>query len=221
MFVTAAISGRRERDRAVGLVAFDDEPALPHAGVPAELRDDPADDPRRIVTELAQDVRDHRRRRRLAVRAADDDRRAERDELREELGARATLDPARVRGRDDDLEAVRRGRLAADVDVDVRDGLEEDRVARVPAAHLRAPGPREVRVRGETGAADPDEVEAAAGERELAHRRASASATSSSAMTSAASGFARVAHRLAHAREPPVVAEQLLRQRGHAERARV
>ena len=97
----------QERDRAVGLVALDDEPALARAGVPAELRDDPADDPRRIVAELAEDVRDHRRRRRLAVRAADDDRAAQRDELGEELGARATLDASGVRRRDDDLEARR------------------------------------------------------------------------------------------------------------------
>ena len=78
--------GTQERDRAVGLVALDDEPALPHAGVAAELRHDAADDPRGIVSELAEDVRDHRGRRRLPVRATDDDRAAKRDQLGEELG---------------------------------------------------------------------------------------------------------------------------------------
>ena len=126
--------GSQERDRAIRLVALDDEPALPHARVPAELRHDPADDPRRIVAELAQDVRDHRGRRRLSVRAADDDRAAQRDELREELGARPPLDTSRVRRRDDDLEARRRRGLASDVDLDAVERLEEDRLARVPAA---------------------------------------------------------------------------------------
>ena len=68
--------GLEQADRAVRLVALDDEPALPDARVPAELRDDAADDPRRVQAELAQDVRDHRGCRGLAVRAADDDRAA-------------------------------------------------------------------------------------------------------------------------------------------------
>ena len=79
--------GAQERDRPIRLVALDDEPALPHAGVSPELGYDAADDPRRIVTELAQDVRDHRGGRRLPVRAADDDRASQRDELGEELRA--------------------------------------------------------------------------------------------------------------------------------------
>ena len=80
-----------EADRAVRLVALDDEPALPDARVAAELRDYPADDPGRIPAELAQDVRDHRGRRGLAVRASDDDRAASRDELGEERCARPSL----------------------------------------------------------------------------------------------------------------------------------
>src|SRR5207253_1989841 len=57
----------KRRDRAVGLVALDDEPALPRAGVAAELRDHAADRERGIAPELAQDERDHPARRRLAV----------------------------------------------------------------------------------------------------------------------------------------------------------
>ena len=97
----------QKRDRPVRLVALDDEPALPHARVSAELRDDAADDPRRIVAELAQRVRDHGCGGRLSVRAADDDRAAERDELGEELGARAPLHAAGVRRRHDDLRSPR------------------------------------------------------------------------------------------------------------------
>ena len=182
--------GSKERDRAVGLVALDDEPALPHACVSAELWNDSADDPRGIVAELAKDVRDHRSCRRLAVGAADDDRATERDELREELCARAPLDATRVRRRDDDLEAGRRSGLAAEIDVHAFHRLEEDRVAHVPAGDLRTPGAREVRVGGHARSADPDEVEAPTGEGQLVHRPASASAISSSATTSAASGLA-------------------------------
>jgi hypothetical protein len=75
----------KERDRAIRLVALDDEPARARARVPSELRYDAADDPRGILLELAQDVRDHRRRRRLAMGATDDDRPAECDELGKEL----------------------------------------------------------------------------------------------------------------------------------------
>ena len=42
----------QEGDRAVRLVSLDDEPALPHARIAAELGDDPTDDPRRVVAEL-------------------------------------------------------------------------------------------------------------------------------------------------------------------------
>src|SRR5262245_18154797 len=95
--------------------------------------------------------------------------------------------------RDDHLEAGWRLRLAADVELDAVERLQEDRVLRVPPAHLRAPALREVRVRREPGAADPDEVDAATGERQRrAHRPARARRTSSSAISSAAFGLARL-----------------------------
>ena len=168
-----------ERDRAVGLVALDDEPARACPRVPAELRDDAADDPRRIVAELAEDEGDHRGRRGLPVRAADDDRAPKRDELGEELRARAAFHPARVRGRDDDLEPGRRLRLAADVHLDALERLQEDRLARVPPARLGAPASHDVRVRREPRAADPDEVEAPAGERLARHAWAPCGETAS------------------------------------------
>ena len=83
----------QRRNRAVGLVPLDDEPALPRAGVRAELRNLAADDPARVAPRLPQRERDHRRGRRLPVRAGDDDRRRRRDELREQVGTR----PARHR----------------------------------------------------------------------------------------------------------------------------
>ena len=122
------------------------------------------------MAELAQRVRDHGSRRRLAVRPADDDRAAQRDELGEELGARTAFDPTCVRSGDDDLRAGGWRRLAADLDVDAGERIEKDRLADVPASDLRPPRPREVRVRGEPGAADADEVEASPGERLGAHR---------------------------------------------------
>ena len=102
---------RPQRERgAVGLVALDDEPARPRAGVAAELRDDPSHDPGRVVSGLAQRVRDHRGRRRLAVRAGDDDRRLRRDQLGEECRARRPVAPGQVGRRDDRLEALGRQR---------------------------------------------------------------------------------------------------------------
>ena len=56
-----------------------------------------------------------RRRRRLAVRARDDDRAAQRDELGEELSARPAAGAARVRGRDHRLPAVADDRLGRDL----------------------------------------------------------------------------------------------------------
>ena len=85
--------------RAVELVSFDDEPSVAAARVPAELRDHAADDPRRVVPCLPQRVGDHPGRRRLPVRARDDDRVARVDELREEGCARGSLDALAVAGR--------------------------------------------------------------------------------------------------------------------------
>ncbi len=203
----------KKSDRAVGLVSLDHEPARPGACVPAELRDDAADDPGRILAELPQHVRDHRGSGRLAVSAADDDRAAQRDELGEKgrSGARAASDAACMGGRNDELEAGRRHRVAAQVDLDPVQGLEEDRLARLPAAHLGAPGPRNVGIRREPGAADPDEVEPSAFERTIddGHPPSSASRTSSSAITSAASRPCEGSHRLAHSPQAFGVAEQV------------
>ncbi len=67
----------QEADRAVRLVSLDNEATRPGARVPAELRDDAADDPCGVVPELAEGERDHRRGRRLPVGATDDDRGSE------------------------------------------------------------------------------------------------------------------------------------------------
>ena len=150
-------------DRAVGLVTLDHEPTAADAGVPAELRHDPADDPGRVTAGLLEHEGDHRRGRRLAVRTADHDRRLCRDELRQEVGPGHAVDPLQVRGRDDDLPPVRWARVAADVDLDPLERAHEDRVAQIPAAHLGPEGARDVRVRGHARAADADEVELAAG----------------------------------------------------------
>ena len=179
-----------KRDRAVRLVSLDDEPSLPHTRVPAELRNDPADDPRGIMAELAQHVGHHRGRGRLAMSATDDDRAAQGDELGEELRTRTAFDSTCVGRRDHDLRSRRRRRLTADVDLDVVERVEEDRVARVPALDLGSQRAREVRVRREPRTADSDEVEAPPRQWERAHGPPFASATSSSATTSAASGFA-------------------------------
>ena len=79
-------------DGAVGLVALDDEPALPRAGVAAELRDLAADEPGRVEAELGSAnaiipvvvV--------LPCAPGDDDRTTQRDELGEEVGARRAGD---------------------------------------------------------------------------------------------------------------------------------
>src|SRR5439155_10727726 len=60
-------------DRPVGLVALDDEPALPRARVSAELGYLPADQPGGIESESREAERDDRARGRLALRAGDDD----------------------------------------------------------------------------------------------------------------------------------------------------
>ena len=165
MFVSTAICGRERADRAVGLVALDHEPTVADAGVAAELRHDSADDPRRVSARLLEHECDHRRGRRLAVGAADDDRRLRRDELREEVRPGHAVDPVQVRRRDDHLPAGRRGRVAADVDLDPLERAHEDRVAQVPTAHLRPERPGDVGVGGHARAADPDEVELPAAER--------------------------------------------------------
>ena len=175
-FVRTAISGRRSCDRAVRLVALDHEPARARPGVPAELGHDAPDDPGRVGAELAEHEGDHRRGRRLAVGAPDDDRPPKRRRARR--GARPAGGPRRARmgGRDDDLESGRRRRLATDVDGDPVERLHEDRLAEVPAAYLRPPRARDVRVRREPRAPDTDEVDPPALERPVAHDDRSRSA---------------------------------------------
>ena len=84
-FVSTAICGRSELQRPVRLVALGDEPALPRARVPAELRDLAADQEGRVEPEPVEHERDHRRGRRLAVCARDDDRGPQFDELGQQL----------------------------------------------------------------------------------------------------------------------------------------
>jgi hypothetical protein len=78
---------RPERlDRPIGLVTLDHERARAGTSVAAQLGHFTADQERGVASELPEDVRDHRGRRRLAVRTGDDDRVAQRDELGEQLG---------------------------------------------------------------------------------------------------------------------------------------
>ena len=78
-------------DRPVGLVPFCDEPALAGTGVPAELGDLTAHEPRRVEAELGEHERDHPGRRRLPMRTGDHDRAPQRNELGEEVRAPACL----------------------------------------------------------------------------------------------------------------------------------
>src|SRR5256714_142206 len=73
-------------DRPVRLVSLDDEPAGARTRVAAELGHVAADEEGGIEAEPVEAEGDHRARRRLAVRARDDDRAAVRDELGEEVG---------------------------------------------------------------------------------------------------------------------------------------
>ena len=94
---------RRELEqRAVGLVGLHDEPLpRPPAGVGARRAHLAADQVARVHPAAAQRVHDHARRRRLAVRAGDGDRRLEAGELAEQVGAvqlAAALAPPRAPG---------------------------------------------------------------------------------------------------------------------------
>ena len=208
--------GCEEPDRAVRLVALDDEPALSRAGVPTQLRHDASDDPRRVVAELAQDVRDHRGRRRLAVSAAYHDRAAKRHELREELGARATMDTARVRRRDDDLEvggrrpARRRGRRRSPRpprgrSSRARPSREPRRPTRARSSRRRTARPRRSR---RSRSADPRVA-----------ARSSPGPGKRQELVGDDVGRIRLRerlHRVAHPRETSGIAEELPHQRGHA-----
>src|SRR5207253_2060821 len=76
-----------ELERAVGLVSLGDEPALPRAGVPAELGNLAADQEGRIRAEPVEAEGDHSGGGRLAVRAGDYDRLPQPDQLGEQLAA--------------------------------------------------------------------------------------------------------------------------------------
>ena len=152
--------GTQPLDRSVGLVALDDEPALPRTGVAAELADLAADEPRGIEAELGEDEGDHPGRRRLAMGSGDDDRAAQRDELGEELGARRPRHVG-IGARHDGLPPLRHDRLGRDLDPDALELPQIRRLDAVPAADLGSPRPREEGVGGEAGAADADEPERA------------------------------------------------------------
>ena len=165
--------GTKREDRPVGLVALDDEPARPRSRrcrrAAGRRRRRSTPDRGRVSREREGD---HRRRRRLAVRAADDDRRPQRRRARR--GSRPAACPRRgacarsetTTSHPSGAAARRRGRPRRPSSVS-----SEDRLARVPTAHLGAPGPRDVRVGGEAGAADPDEVEPAGRRAQRAARR--------------------------------------------------
>ena len=105
-FVTTAICGRSSSsERSDSSPSATSQP-LARTGVAAELRHLAADQERRVEPEPVETERDHRRGRRLAVCAGDDDRRPERDELGEQLaspparrGRRSPGCPVRSRSR--------------------------------------------------------------------------------------------------------------------------
>src|SRR5207302_11172844 len=124
-------------DRSVRFVALDDEQAAAGTRVATELRDVPADEEGRVESEPVETESDHPARRRLAVRAGDDDRRAKRDELCEQVGARAPFNAPCVRRRDVDLPAGGRGgRIRGDRDLDSLEVCEVRRLDAVPARDL-------------------------------------------------------------------------------------
>jgi transcriptional regulator with GAF, ATPase, and Fis domain len=150
----------QELDRPVRLVALDDEPARAGARVGAQLWNLSADQEPGIAAQPVEDERDHRGGRRLPVRAGDDDRGLERDELGEELRPRPARRTACERGGDDRLGVCRRIRLRRDADGDlVREMGEVRRLVPVPTGDVGAPSVRQERVSREPCAAEPDEVQ--------------------------------------------------------------
>ena len=80
--------GRQLQEGAVALVGLDHHPlALAHAGIGAIGVDDAAIDDRRVEPAGVEQRRDHRRRRGLAMRAADGDRLAKAHQFGQHLGA--------------------------------------------------------------------------------------------------------------------------------------
>jgi hypothetical protein len=212
----------RSSNRAVGLVALDDEPARARAGVAAELRDDAADDPRGSspVSRSAKAI--------IAavvvlpcapVTTIDG---ARGDELGEEAARGVPSIRSRWAVETIASKPVRRAGLTAEIDLDPVERLAEDRLLRVPAAtsapqraatfayadipsrrsrRSRAGGPRAARV-------------------VTSSRAALASATSSSATPPPRRAGERE-HRLAHRGERARVGEELVDERRARGRPRV
>src|SRR4029079_2097138 len=137
--------GPQSFDGTVRLVPLDHEPALPRAGVAVELSDLAADEPRRIEAELGEHEGDHPPRSTRPVRACDDDRAPEGNELGEELGA-PRAGHRRVGARDDGLPPVRHDGLRRNPDVDPVQPTQIRRLDPVPAADLRSPRTSKERV---------------------------------------------------------------------------
>ena len=188
--------------------AFDDEPALPRPGVAAELRDLAADEPGRVEAELGEDEGDHPGRRRLPVRAGDDDRAPQRDELGEEVGARRPGD-GRVRARDDRPPSppARPARRRA---------RPRRRRARAGTASRRGPSRRPRLPRRGRGTRTTRGRRRRCRRTRGAYPRADASAISSSAISSAACGraIASIASRIEASRAR--IGQQLVDDAGHA-----
>ena len=132
----------QEQQASVALVGLGHQPfALAHAGVGADVVELAADDERRVKPALEQHVRDHRGRRRLAVRAGHGDTAPHRHDARQHLRAakhrqagrlrRAQLGIALRDGRRDHYEgrAAKVGRVVTDAHRDAG-FLEVSRVTR-------------------------------------------------------------------------------------------
>src|SRR5437667_165332 len=125
--------GRREgEERAVRLVGLgDEEVALTEPGVASEARPAAADDDRRIVAALGEDCPDHRRRRRLSVRAGNGNAVLESHQLGQHLCAPNGRDGAMASGLDLHVVGGHGGRIDDDVGALHVAGL-------VPREHLDA-----------------------------------------------------------------------------------
>ena len=170
--------GMQKRERTVRFVGFDDDQiGVAEAHVRAERRIDRAQNRRRVVAALRQNVRDHRRSRAFAVRARNRDgffRGV--DEVGQKLRAMMLRNAARLRGDalgvgfgDCRRENNRFGRRAEqikvfgalserDVDAEFAQLLQMRAVANVRAAHGVAARDQNSRQRAHADAADADEV---------------------------------------------------------------
>jgi hypothetical protein len=170
---------------AVRLVGLDHRPLpRPPDRVGARGAQLAADQERRVVARASQRVRRHRGRGRLAVRARDRDRALHPRQLAEQVRAVKHRRAGRAGGLqlgvvlgdrrgDDHLGAGREvGGVVAGHGLDpVRpQALQGRRVDAVRAGHARAQRVRHLRQAAHPGAADPDEVQAAAGEGPALHR---------------------------------------------------